>query len=79
MFGSIDDLSANNDGGEFEQSFKEIYRPELVLKKENLINNEGSLLDLLIKVQNNQFSIQLYSKNAPIWVLNVWHPNSTTF
>ena len=39
MFRFIDDLTALNDGGEFERSFKEIYPPELVLKKENLTNN----------------------------------------
>ena len=55
----IDDLTTLNDSGEFEWSFKEIYPPELVLNKENLSNNERSFLDLLIKVENNQFSMQL--------------------
>lgn len=55
----IDDLTTLNDSGEFERSFKEIYPPELVLNKENLSNNERSFLDLLIKVENNQFSMQL--------------------
>ena len=55
----IDDLTTLNDSGEFERSFKEIYPPELVLSKENLSNNERSFLDLLIKVENNQFSMQL--------------------
>ena len=54
----IDDLTTLNDSGEFERSFKEIYPPELVLNKENLSNNERSFLDLLIKVENNQFSMQ---------------------
>ena len=34
-FRFIDDLTAANDYGEFERSFKEIYPPELTLKKEN--------------------------------------------
>ena len=55
----IDDLTTLNDSGEFERSFKEIYPPELALNKENLSNNERSFLDLLIKVENNQFSMQL--------------------
>lgn len=55
----IDDLTTLNDSGEFERSFKEIYPPELVLNMENLSNNERSFLDLLIKVENNQFSMQL--------------------
>lgn len=55
----IDDLTTLNDSGEFERSFKEIYPPELVLNKENLSNNERSFLDLLVKVENNQFSMQL--------------------
>ena len=62
MFRFIDDLIVLNFGGEFERNFKEIYPPELILKKENLSNNEGSFLDLQIKVQNNQFSIHLYKK-----------------
>ena len=36
--------------------------PELVLKKENVINNEGSFLDICIEIENNQFFIQLFSK-----------------
>ena len=62
MFRFTDDLIVLNVGGEFERSFKENYPPELILKKENLSNNEGSFLDLQIKVQNNQFSIHLYKK-----------------
>ena len=34
-FRFIDDLNAMNDGGEFERHFKEIYPPELELKKEH--------------------------------------------
>ena len=41
-FRFIDDLTTLNDWGEFEQHFREIYPPELELKKENLGNTEGS-------------------------------------
>ena len=34
----INDLTVLNDGGEFERNFREIYHPELKLKKENDIN-----------------------------------------
>ena len=37
----IDCLTALKDGGEFEQSFKEIYPTEFVFKVENLSNKEG--------------------------------------
>ena len=58
----IDDLTALNDGGEFELRFKGICNPELVPKKENLSNYWKCFLDLLIKVENNQFPIQLNDK-----------------
>lgn len=38
----IDGLIALKDGGEFEQSFKEIYPTELGFKVENLSNKEES-------------------------------------
>ena len=62
MFRFIDDLSAINDGGEFERNFKDIYPRELELGKENLINDEASFLDLNIRIQNNKFRIGLYDK-----------------
>ena len=61
-FRFIDDLTALNDGGEFERSFREIYPPELELKKENVDYSEGSFLDLQIKIINNRFSTSLYDK-----------------
>ena len=42
MFRFIDDLTSFNDSGEFEHNFKQIFPPELVLKKENLSNNDLS-------------------------------------
>ena len=50
VFRFIDALTALKYGRNFEWNFKE-----------NVSNNEGFLLDLL-KVQNNQFSVQLYEK-----------------
>ena len=41
LFRFINDLVACSDGGEFERSYKDIYLPELELKKENGIRQEG--------------------------------------
>ena len=59
VFRFIDELNALNNSGEFEQSFKETYLPELILKKQNASSNERSLLDLFVKIGDNQFSIDL--------------------
>jgi len=61
-FRYIDDLLSINDGGEFEQHFKEIYPEELNLKKENDNNDSCSFLDLKIDIQNNSFVTSLYDK-----------------
>lgn len=61
MIRFIDDLTAINNGGEFERSFEEIYPPELILEKENLTNNWGSFWIYFFS-NNRQFSIQLYDK-----------------
>ena len=61
-FRFIDDLIAGNDHGEFERSFKEIYPPELSLKKENIIDTEGTFYDLDIAVKNGKFDLKLYDK-----------------
>ena len=55
MLRPIDRLIKLNDGGEFKQRFTEIYHPLLILKKENIINNEGSFLDFVVKIENNYF------------------------
>ena len=55
MFRFFENLTALGDGGELERSFKEIYPPQVVLKKKNLGNHEGSFWDLLIKVQKINF------------------------
>ena len=61
-FRFIDDLIAANDYGEFERSFKEIYPPELSLKKENEIDTAGTFYDLDIVVKDGKFDHKLYDK-----------------
>ena len=53
----MDDLKAINDGGErrLERSFKEIYPPEIKLKKESNRYFEGPCLDLGIKIEHKKF------------------------
>ena len=53
----IDDLTAINDGGEFERSSKQIYPPEPELKRENVGCSEGSFLDLGIKIEYKKHMI----------------------
>ena len=53
VFMFIDDLTKLNDGEEFKESFKQIYPLELLLEKQNVSNNKGSLLDLFVKIENN--------------------------
>ena len=49
----IDDLTKLNDGAEFKQSFKQVFPLELLLEEQNISNNEGSLLDLFVRMENN--------------------------
>ena len=60
-FRFIDDLNAINDSGKFEEHFKEIYPPELELKKEHG-NNSASFLDLDIEIDNKRFKTKLFDK-----------------
>ena len=63
VFRFIDDLNAINDGGEFERCYKDIYPPELELKKENVGYDNASFLDLDITINENRtFSLKLYDK-----------------
>ena len=61
-FRFIDDLIAMNDGGQFEKYYKEIYPPELQLKKENAINSECSFLDIDITIKGQVFETKLFDK-----------------
>ena len=62
VFRFIDDLLAINDGNEFEKHYREIYPPELELKKENVTNIQTSFLELDIQLSNHSFSTKLYDK-----------------
>ena len=50
-----------NDDGEFENSFKEIYPPELELNKEHF-GDQVCFLDLSITKENRQLCIKLFDK-----------------
>ena len=62
FFRFIDDLIAINDDGEFEKSFREIYPPEMELKRENSKDDAASYLDLGLEVKAKQISSNLYDK-----------------
>ena len=61
-FRFIDDLTAINDGGEFERCFLNIYPPELELKKENVGNCDATFLDLDLTIVDRKFNIKLFDK-----------------
>ena len=61
-FRFIDDLIAENNYGEFERSFREIYPPKLTLKKENEVDTAATFLDMEISVINGKFDHKLYDK-----------------
>ena len=60
-FRFIDDLLAVNDDGEFERSFKDIYPPELELKKERG-GDSVSFLDIKISISGRSFETSLFDK-----------------
>ena len=60
-FRFIDDLCAINDGGLFEKHFREIYPPELELKKEHG-DDRATFLDLDIQIAEKEFSTCLFDK-----------------
>ena len=62
VFRYIDDLLAINDNGEFERNYKNIYPPELALKKENVNNDSASFLDFQLSIVNRNISTQLFDK-----------------
>jgi len=57
----IDDLSAINDGFEFEKVYKDIYPEELELKLEHK-GSHATFLNLDISIENNIFVYKLYDK-----------------
>ena len=58
----IDDLSALNDGGEFERSHKSIYPKELTLKKENEGMSDATFLDMETHIKDDIFDYHLFDK-----------------
>ena len=71
-------LSAFNDGGEFENSYREIYPSELELGKENLSDHQASFLDLKILVSNNKYELNLFDKRDafPFAIVRMPHRSS---
>lgn len=71
----IDDLNSINDDGFFEAHCKEIYPPELVLKK----SMEVSSLDLDISLSNKQFSLSFFDKrnDFPFSIVRMPFSNSS--
>ena len=64
VFWFIDGLTAINGGGDLERSCKEIYPPELELKKENTDYSQGSFLDLGIKLSIKNFIFNFMIKQT---------------
>ena len=54
----INDLTALNDGAKFHRSYKEIYPPELELKREITGKAGESFLDLYTNIKGNIFSMK---------------------
>ena len=50
--------------------------PELALKKENIGNSKGSSLELLVKMENKQFSLELYGKRDDFFFSIIGMPYS---
>ena len=62
VFCFIDDLAVVNESGEFERSYKDIYPPELELKKGKNTTQDESFLDLYLNIRGRQFSTRLFDK-----------------
>ena len=71
----IDDLVCLNDGGEFKESFKEIYPNELELKCEHHEKEKhATFLDLDIKISGGEFIYKLFDKRDGFSFLVVHMP-----
>ena len=66
----IDDLCAINDSFEFNDSFKDVYPPELEFKVEQL-ENHAAFLDIDLKIVNDKIIYMLFDKriNFPFLLL----------
>ena len=63
IFRFIDYLNSNNDAGEFESNYSNIYPQELQLGKGNTDKRETSFLDLNIKIKDRKFQFGLFDKS----------------
>ena len=62
VFRYIDDITAINDKGEFEQNIGNIYLASLELCKVNSCNHSADVLDISVSINNNKFKTKLYDK-----------------
>ena len=62
FFRFIDDLLSLNDDSIFEKYQKDIYPPELELKKESNSNSCASFLGIYIYIENGEFHTKLFGK-----------------
>lgn len=78
LFRFIDDLTAINGSGEFKHTYKEIYPPELKLKKENSGKTKGSFLDLFINIEGNKFSVNIFLQKRCLLFSTIKIPHLTS-
>ena len=73
IFRFIDDLISLNDDSEFLRSYKDIYPPEMELKRENMNDTSATFLDLDLNILNKQISSNLFDKrdNFPFSVVRL--------
>ena len=73
----IDDLCAINDGGKFENTFRQIYPPSLELKKEHS-GTHATFLNLDINIVDKKFIYKLYDKREdfPFTIVRMPHKDS---
>ena len=62
VFEFINDLAAINDWWELERSYKNIYPPDLELKKRGVDYSKESLLNLAIEIVYKKSNVQLYDE-----------------
>ena len=75
----IDDLVCLNDGGEFKESFTEIYPNELELKCEHHEREKhATFLDLDIKISGGEFIYKLFDKRDGFSFLVVRMPDRSS-
>ena len=61
-FRLIDDITSINSDGVFNTHYKHIYPENLVLNKENKMDDSAHVLDLQVCILNGKFDVSLYDK-----------------